>query len=152
MKIVFSTALLAFALIGIAAAKPLRMGLKSIPDADSSFIFIYRGGQFMGSLTNFTIWVDDQKLCKISNGRYFKVPVKPGTHTVSAKRGGVGVMKKETEVEVDVESGKSAYISCSMKSSITRVRLVMEEVVAKTGIKDISGMKADNCQSSIEDQ
>jgi Protein of unknown function (DUF2846) len=78
----------------------------------------------MGSLTNFTIWVDDQKLCKISNGKYFKVPVKAGTHIVSAKRGGVGVMKKETEVEVDVENGKSAYISCSMKSSITRVWII----------------------------
>ena len=106
----------------------------------------------MGSLTNFTIWVDDQKLCKISNGKYFKVPVKPGTHIVSAKRGGVDVMKKETEVEVDVENGKSAYISCSMKSSITRVRLVMEEVVAKTGVKDITDMKVDNCQGNIGDQ
>jgi hypothetical protein len=106
----------------------------------------------MGSLTNFTIWVDEKKLCKISNGKYFRVPVKPGTHTVSAKRGGVGIMKKETEVEVDVENGKSYYISCSMKSSITRARLVMEEVVEKTGIKDITNMKLDFCQGNIEDQ
>lgn len=152
MKIFISAVLLAFAFITLAPGKTSKTQFKSVPDADSSFIFIYRGGQFMGSLTNFTIWVDDQKLCKISNGKYFKVPVKAGAHIVSAKRGGVGVMKKETEVEVDVENGKSAYISCSMKSSITRVRLVMEEVVAKTGVKDITDMKVDNCQGNIGDQ
>ena len=80
------------------------------------------------------------------------MPVKPGTHVISAKRGGVGIGKKETEVDVDVESGKSYYISCSMKTSITRARLEMEEVVEKTGIKDISDMKVDNCQANIEDQ
>lgn len=152
MKNFFSTAVLLFAFVIVAQAKPVKTEIKSTPYADSSFIFIYRGGQFVGSLTNFAIWVDDHKLCKISNGKYFKVPVKAGTHIVSAKRGGVGVMKKETEVEIDAENGKSYYISCTMKSSITRVRLVMEEVVEKTGIKDITDMKVDNCQGNVEDQ
>jgi hypothetical protein len=152
MKKVFSTTLFISVFVVMAQAKAPQRESRFVTVADSAFIYIYRGGQFMGSLTNFAIWVDDQKLCKISNGRYFKVPVKPGAHTVSAKRGGVGVMKKETEVEVDVENGKSYYISCSMKSSITRVRLVMEEVVAKTGEKDIANMKQDNCQGSIEEQ
>ena len=35
--------------------------------ADSSFIYIYRVGQFSGALANFTIFVDGLKLCKISN-------------------------------------------------------------------------------------
>jgi hypothetical protein len=118
---------------------------------EESFIYIYRGGQFGAALSNFTIFVDDHKLCKLSNGRYLKVPVKPGTHMVSAKRGGIGVMKKETEVEVDVEQGKSNYVSCSVKSSITRVRLNMEEVLPKTGERDIKDMKPDNCQASIEE-
>ena len=151
MKFFYSIVFLAF-VITIQGTKKAGAEITSIPNADSSFIFIYRGGQFVGSLTNFSIWVDDQKLCKISNGRYFKVPLKPGTHTVSAKRGGIGVMKKETEVEVDVENGKSYYISCSMKSSLTRVRMEMEEVVPKTGMKEISTMKVDNCQGSIDDQ
>ncbi len=118
---------------------------------DSSFIYIYRGGQFGGALTNFSIWLDNDKLCKLSNGRFFRIAVKPGTHVVSAKRGGVGIAKKETEVEVDVEKGKSYYVSCSMKQSITRVRLEMQEVMPKTGVKDIEKMKVDNCQGKVED-
>lgn len=120
--------------------------------ADSSFIYIYRGGQFGGALTNFSIWVDDKKLCKISNGKYFRVAVAPGTHKIEAKIGGVGVMKKETSVEVDVVAGKSNYISCNMKQSITRARLEMTEVVEKTGKKDIEKMSLDNCQGSIDDK
>ncbi len=152
MKKFFSTVLLAFAFVMIAQAKTTRFAIKFAPDADSSFIYIYRGGQFSGAFTNFAIWVDDIKLCKISNKRYFKVPVKAGKHIISAKRGGVGIGKKETEVEVDAESGKSYYISCSVKTSITRVRLEMQEVVEKTGINDISDMKVDNCQGSVEEQ
>ena len=49
--------------------------------------------------------------------------------------------KKETEVQVDVENGKSYYVSCSMKTSITRARLEMQEVVEKTGIKDITKLR-----------
>ena len=152
MKKYFSTFVFAFAVVSIAQAKTIKLDFKTAPDSDSSFIFIYRGGQFSGSLTNFAIWLDDTKLCKLSNGRYFKVPVKAGKHVISAKRGGVGIGKKETEVEVDAENGKSYYISCSMKSSITRVRLEMEEVVEKTGVRDISNMKVDNCQENVQDQ
>lgn len=121
------------------------------PAEDSSFIYIYRGGQFAGAFTNFAIWVDETKLCKISNNKFLRVPVSPGTHVVSAKQGGVAIMKKETEVEIDVEAGKSYYVSCNMKSSITRVRLEMIEVVEKTGKRAIESMKPDNCQGKIDE-
>lgn len=117
---------------------------------DSSFIYIYRGGQFSGALVNFSIYLDETKLCKLSNGKYFKLAVTPGTHTVSAKQGGVGVFKKETEVEIEVEKGKSYYVSCTMKQSITRVRLEMQEVMPKTGERDIAKMKVDNCQGKVD--
>lgn len=116
-------------------------------NTDSSFIYIYRGGQFAGAFANFAIYVDNNKLCKLSNGKYFKVAVSKGVHEISAKRGGVGIGKKETVMEVDVENGKSYYVSCTMKQSITRVRLEMQEVMPKTGMRDISEMKIDHCQA-----
>ena len=121
------------------------------PSVDSSFIYVYRGGQFGGALTNFSIWVDNEKICKLSNGKYMRVPVGPGSHTIEAKQGGVSVMKKETNIDVDVVKGKSNYVSCNMKQSITRVRLEMTEVVEKNGKKDIEKMSLDNCQSKIDD-
>ena len=151
MKRIFSTAVFALSIV-TANSTPNRFDFKTKPDTDSAFIYIYRGGSFSGSLTNFIIYVDDQRLCKLSNKRYFKVPLKAGSHMISAKRGGATLDKKETEVEVDAENGKSYYISCSVKTTVTRVRLIMEEVVERTGLKDISEMKVDNCQADVGDQ
>jgi hypothetical protein len=152
MKKLLSTAIFSIAIAMATQATNMHIEYKIIPGADSCFIYIFRGGSFSGALTNFAIYVDNQKLCKLSNNRYFKIGVKPGKHTVSAHRGGIGIGKKETEVEVDCESGKSNFISCSMKSSITRVRLEMEEVVAKTGMKDIADMKLDKCQATVDEK
>ena len=150
-KLILSAVMMFSGTLILSAKSPIAQRDKK-SHQEESFIYVYRGGQIGGALTNFAIWVDDQKVCKLSNGKYLKVPVKPGKHTVSARRGGVGVMKKETEVEVDVEQGKSNYISCNMKSSITRVRLNMEEVLPKTGISDIEKMKPDNCQTGIDEK
>ena len=151
MKQIFFTAIAAFAFM-YSAKSMNKADTHYMPDGDSSYIYIYRGGQFSGALTNFTIYVDNEKLCKLSNNKYFKVPVKAGTHVVSAKQSGIAIMKKETEVEVDVVAGKSNYVSCNMKSSFTRVRLNMEEVLPKTGVRDISDMKVDNCQANVDAQ
>jgi Protein of unknown function (DUF2846) len=117
---------------------------------DSTFIFIYRVGQFGGSLTNWTIWVDEQKLCKLSNNRYIQVPVQPGKHNVSAKMSGVGVFKKETEVDIDAETGGSYYVACNIKQSIMRARLEMIEVTKSTGKKQMENMTMDNCETKME--
>lgn len=120
------------------------------PSSDSSFVYIYRVGQFGGAMANFSIFVDGKKLCKISNNKYFKIPLSPGTHVINAKVGGVSVLKKETEVELDVKKGEDYYIACNMKQSITRVRLEMTEVTKNSGKKQMEGMSEDNCQNKID--
>lgn len=120
------------------------------PQNDSSFIYIYRVGQFNGALANFAVFVDGKKLCKISNNKYFKVGVAPGKHEISAKVGGIGIMKKETEVEIDVETGGEYYVACNMKSSITRVRLEMTEVTKNSGKKQMENMSEDKCQEKLD--
>lgn len=141
MKFLFTTAFSALSLISMAQSAGDR------PSADSSFIYIYRSGQFGGSLSNWTIYVDEQKTCKLSNNRFIRVFVKPGKHNVSAKMSGVGVFKKETEVDIDAEKGSSYYVACNIKSSITRARLEMLEVTKSTGVKQMENMTLDNCQA-----
>jgi exosome complex RNA-binding protein Rrp4 len=118
------------------------------PVEDSAFIYIYRAGQFSGSLSNWAMFVDDTKVCKLSNGKFIKVYAAPGKHKVSAKIGGVDLFKKETEVEVDVEPGGTYFIACNMKKSITRARLEMIEVTKSTGQKQMEKMTLDKCQET----
>lgn len=93
-KLILTAAIFFCCILILSANSPIGQWNQK-PQQDESYIYIYRGGQMGGALTNFAIWVDDKKVCKLSNGKYLKVPVTPGKHTVSARRGGVGVMKKK---------------------------------------------------------
>src|ERR1043165_23219 len=97
---------------------------KTVP-ADSSVIYIYRVGQFGGAAANWAMFVDETKLCKLSNNKYIRVAVKPSKHTISSKVGGIGMFKKETELELQTETGGEYYVACNVKQSITRARLEM---------------------------
>ncbi|MBI2729834.1 MAG: DUF2846 domain-containing protein [Sphingobacteriales bacterium] len=119
---------------------------------DSALIYIYRGGQMNGALSNWAIFLDGQKVCKISNNRYMVLTVKPGKHTVSAHIGGADLFKKETNIELETEGGKAFYVSCSIKQSFTRARLEMEEVTKSTANKHLEKMQLDKCQEKIDEK
>ena len=113
---------------------------------EEATIYIYRTGQWMGSTANWSMFVDEKKICKLSNNKYIKVTVPQGKHTISSKQGGVAMMKKEMEIEIDAEAGKSYYISCNVKTSFTRARLEMLEVTKSTADKQMEKLTLDNCQ------
>lgn len=115
-------------------------------------IYVYRTGQFSGSLSNWSIFVDELKICKLSNNKYIKIPIKPGKHTISAKLAGVSVMKKETEIEINAESGGNYYVACNIKQSIMRARLEMIEVTKSTGSKQMEKMTMDNCETNTDEK
>ena len=149
-KVIF---LLAFVCIGLtsvkAAEKPQTF---NTPPADSAVIYIYRVGQFMGAGANWAMFVDEEKLCKLSNNKFMRVVVKPGKHMISSRVGGVGLFKKETEVEIEAEAGGEYYVACNIKQSFTRARLEMIEVTKGTGKKQMEKMTLDNCQEKIDEK
>jgi len=115
-------------------------------NAETATIYIYRTGSWGAAANNWAMFVDDKKVCKLSNNRYIKVEVAPGKHRVSSKIGGIDVMKKETEIEIDAEAGKSYYVACNVKQSITRARLEMTEVTKSSADKQMEKMSVDKCQ------
>ncbi len=121
-------------------------GKSQTNNTDESYIYFYRDGQFGGALSNYKMFVDDKKVCKISNDRWFKVTVTPGKHDIEAKIGGTSIMKKETSLSIVTEPGKSYYISCDIKRSVTRSRMEMEEVTENTAKRKMADMKEDKCQ------
>lgn len=62
----------------------------------------------------------------------------------------VGLLKKETEIELETEAGKSYYIACNVKTSITRARLELIEVTKSTADKQMAKMSLDHCQDKID--
>ena len=116
---------------------------------DTTYIYVYRVGQFSGAGANWAVFLDDEKKCKLSNNKYMRLAVTPGKHKISAKVGGASILKNETEVEIDAEAGASYYIACNVKQSLTRARLELIEVTKGTANKQMEKMSLDKCQ---EDQ
>lgn len=141
-----------FAICAAAQATEHPKAPKSSMPGDSAVIYIYRGGQFFGAGANWAMFVDEDKICKLSNNKFIRVVVKPGTRRVSSRVGGVGLFKKETEVIIEAEAGGEYYVACNIKQSFTRARLEMMEVTKGTGKKQMEKMTLDNCQEKIDEK
>ncbi len=137
-----------FALLALVV---ITMAAKPKDEPKTATIYIYRTGQFMAAGNNWSMFVDDKKVCKLSNNKYMQITVPVGKHSISAKVGGVQMFKKETVIDIDAEAGGTYYIACNVKSSITRARLEMLEVTKSTAEKQLKDMKVDNCQEEIEE-
>lgn len=122
------------------------------PVDDFATIYIYRGGQFFAASINYSIYVNGQKICKLSNNKYIEYKAKPGKLMLTAQRGGIEVFKRETELELDAEAGKKYYVKGEVKSSITRTRLELSEVTENTSKRDMKDMTVDNCQEAINNK
>ena len=117
---------------------------------ETASIYLYRVGQFNNAASNWAIFADNVKICKLSNNKFLKVEVAPGKHTFNAKIGGVELFKKETGVDIDAEAGKSYYIACNIKQSFTRSRLELLEVTKSSADKQMANMTLDKCQEKID--
>ena len=118
---------------------------------EGSYIIVFRSGQFSSALSNYSIFIDGRKVCKLSNGKYFKYPVSPGEHQIEAKKAGVDIMKKETFTSVITKAGKNSYVICNIKTGLLREKLEIMEVVENAGRQSVNNLKEDNCQSDIEE-
>jgi len=125
---------------------------QTTPAEDMATVYIYRVGQFGAAAANWSIWTDDTKICKLSNNKFIKHQVKPGKHVYNAKVGGIGILKKETGIEIEAEAGKSYYIACNVKQSITRTRLELVEVTKSSADKQMAKMTIDNCREGIDEK
>jgi len=116
---------------------------------DKATIVFYRKGQFAGALQNYNVYVNGMKLCKISNGKFFKYQISPGEIYLTSKAGGVEVFKKKENFSMDVEAGETYYIECNLKRSLTRYRMEFTEVTANTAKKMMSKLEEDNCMDEL---
>lgn len=86
----------------------------------------------------------------MSNNKFIAGKTKPGKRLITFRIGGVGLFKKETEIELETEAGKSYYVACTVKQSFTRLRMEFMEVTKSTAHKQMQDMTLDNCQEDID--
>jgi hypothetical protein len=76
----------------------------SAPAAASvGLLHVYRQRRFVGSALAPSIYVDDQQVARVGNGRRFTAKLTPGTH-------GIRSDDKSSSVSLDVKPGQDYYI------------------------------------------
>lgn len=76
----------------------------SAPAAGSvGLLHVYRQRRFVGAALAPSIYVDDQQVARVGNGRRFTAKLAPGTHTIRSD-------DKSSSVSLDVKQGQDYYI------------------------------------------
>ena len=124
--------------------------LKAMENKELATVVIYRTPQFQGAASNWAIFDGKKKLCKLSNKKYMIYQREPGDTDFRAQVGGIQTWpKKVTGYEIPLEAGEVYFLKTNMKTSFTRSRVELSEVVQRTAIKELQKLSLDNC--SIND-
>jgi hypothetical protein len=75
----------------------------ALAPASVGLIHVYRQRRFVGSALSPSIYVDDQQVARVGNGRRFTAKLTPGTH-------GIRSDDKSSSVSLDVKPGQDYYI------------------------------------------
>ena len=95
---------LGFALTLVAQDKPAAPapGAPAV-DATHAMIFVYRHKQFAGSGLEPSVYLDENQVARMDNGRFFVIKVAPGKHTIRSN-------DKQSGIEMELVAGKSYYV------------------------------------------
>ena len=70
----------------------------------------------------------------------------PGNTKFRVQIGGVSTWpKKKTYLEIPLEAGEAYFIKTNLKTSITRARVELSEVVQRTAEKEMKKLLQDRC-------
>ena len=110
------------------------------------YIIIFRGGQLGTALSNYNVFIDGTKICKLSNGKFLKYQVQAGKHAIEIKKAGMNLSKSDAFTNIVTKPGRISYLSCNIKTNLLREKLEILEVMESSGKKSVDDLKEDNCQ------
>jgi Protein of unknown function (DUF2846) len=122
-------------------------GQNTTGSADSSGqngkVYFMRSTGFQGSATGFTVFIDDQVVCKLNNKRYSIHEVAPGNHNFSVQFAGKKSKEKAERIEIMIEPGKTYYIQLIFQSGLFTNNLYCQEVTQNSANKVLPGLEED---------
>ena len=79
-------------------------------DPAMATLVFYRDGQFFGSGVNFNVFVNGEKICKLSNNKYLVYKVKPGKTEIGTGTAGLNLAKNRAWPSTPK---RGAFTTCS---------------------------------------
>jgi hypothetical protein len=103
--------------------------------------YFLRSSGFVGSARNFSLFIDDQLVCKLTNNSYSTHTLKPGKHTFSAQLGGSSVRERTKRFELTAVAGQSYYLTVGIHEGALAATPFCEEITVNTANQRISKLK-----------
>ena len=89
----------------------------------------------------FSLFIDDELVCKIDEKRYSLHQLKPGKHFFSVQTGGTKPKQKGQQIDIKIEPGKSYYIQIIMQMDIWVSNIICQEVTENSANKILSSLR-----------
>ncbi len=122
------------------------------PPADKAMVVFIRPAEITSALDNWVLMANGDEFCRISNNRYVTYLAKPGKVSFSSKRGGIGIGKPKSSLELELEAGKTYYVQCDIKTNLINVRILLNEITLSTAKRFLEKAKPDNCETAKDDK
>ncbi len=122
------------------------------PPADKAMVVFIRPAEITSALDNWVLMANGEEFCRISNNRYVTYLAKPGKVSFSSKRGGIGIGKPKSSLELELEAGKTYYVQCDIKTNLINVRILLNEITLSTAKRFLEKAKPDNCETVKDDK
>jgi Protein of unknown function (DUF2846) len=94
----------------------------------SGKVYFLRSTGYNGSAAGFTVFIDDEVVCKLNNKRFSIHDVPAGTHTFSSQFAGKTSKEKAERIEIKIEAGKTYYIQLIFQGGLFVNNLYCQEV------------------------
>jgi Protein of unknown function (DUF2846) len=103
-------------------------------DDAKATVYVYRPGKFMGKALEPSVFLDEQKLLDMDNGRYFTLKLDPGKHTVRSN-------EKDSEIDQTWEAGKKYYIKITIATGMMKGHGQMGMVTEKLALREMEKLQ-----------
>ena len=103
-------------------------------DAAKATVYVYRPSKFVGKALEPSVFLDEQKLLDMDNGRYLTLKLEPGKHVIRSN-------EKDSEVDQTWEAGKVYFIKITIAAGMMKGRGQMGMVTEKLAIREIQKLR-----------
>ncbi len=147
-KIFITTTILLFTgVFGVVFSQEL---VENKEGADFGLVYFLRGKGHIGSATAFSAFIDEDRVCNLSNRRFSAHAVEPGEHEFRVQFDGGKTKKKAEVLKIDIEAGKTYYIQMTIQTGVFVNDLTPVEITRNTALRLVEDDKIEVDKDCIE--
>jgi hypothetical protein len=103
-------------------------------DDAKATVYVYRPGKFIGKALEPSVFLDEQKLLDMDNGRYFALKLDSGRHIIRSN-------EKDSEIDQTWEAGKAYYVKITIAAGMMKGHGQMGMVTEKLALKEMQKLR-----------